>query len=209
MTESHACSDANFISSVEGIEAFPHLVRLLARGTPIGMDELAALAGRPEDEVDRLLRSQPGTDWDKYGRLLGFGLTLRPTQHRYTVKGHTFYTWCATDTLLFSHLIDQPAVAVSTCPVTGQPIRLELRPDAIVSVAPAGAVVSQLHRGEPVADLRAEVRDHGHFFASPGAAASWATEHPEGQVLTVAEAFENCRHTCHELGWSTSKAAPR
>jgi alkylmercury lyase len=209
MTESHACSDANFISSVEGIEAFPHLVRLLAGGRPIAMDELATLAGRPEDEVDRLLRSQPGTDWDESGRLVGFGLTLRPTQHRYTVNGHTFYTWCATDTLFFTLIIGQPAVAESTCPLTGQPIRLELRPDAIISLDPAGAVVSKLHRGEPVADLRAEVCDHGHFFASPGAASTWAAEHPEGQVLTVAEAFENCRQRCQELGWPTSKLAPR
>ncbi|HZT65164.1 MAG TPA: organomercurial lyase MerB [Acidimicrobiales bacterium] len=209
MTESRACSDARFISRVEGIEAFPHLVRLLARGTPIGMEQLAALAGRPEGEVDRLLRSQPGTDWDEHGRLVGFGLTLRPTQTRYTVNGHTFYTWCATDTLLCTLIIGQPAVVESTCPVTGQPIRLKLRPDAIVSVDPAGAVVSHPRRGEPVADLRAELCDHGHFFASPAAANTWATEHPEGQVLTVAEAFEDCRQTFHELGWSASKEAPR
>jgi alkylmercury lyase len=209
MTEYHACSDAIFISSVEGFEAFPHLVRLLARGTPVGINELAALAHRPEDEVDRLLRSQPGTDWDEEGRLVGFGLTLRPTQHRYTVSGPTLYTWCATDTLLFTVIIGKPAVAESTCPATGQAIRLELRPDAVVSVEPHDAVVTQRHRGELVADLRAEVCDQGHFFASPAAATAWATEHPEGQVLPVAEAFEHCRQACRELGWLAPEPTPR
>src|SRR5579863_9335217 len=108
MTESRACSDTQFISSVEGIEAFPHIVRLLARGTPLGMEQLAALAGRPEGEVDRDLRSPPGTAWDEHGRLVGFGLTLRPTRDRYTVDGHTFYTWRATDTLLCTLIIGQP-----------------------------------------------------------------------------------------------------
>src|SRR6185437_16147936 len=182
MNEHHACSDATFISSVEGSEAFPHLVRLLVKGAPVGIDELAAIAGRPEDEVDRLLRSQPGTDWDEQGRLVGFGLTLRPTRHRYIVGGHTLYTWCATDALLFTQIIGEPAVAESTCPASDLPVRLELRQDAVVSVEPAEAVVTQRHRGEVVADLRAEVCDHGHFFASQAAASDWAAEHPDGQV---------------------------
>ena len=75
MTAFHACSDAAFISSVEGFEALPHVVRLLARGTPVGVEELADSAGVPEDKVVRLLRSQAGTEWDDDGRLVGFGLT--------------------------------------------------------------------------------------------------------------------------------------
>jgi alkylmercury lyase len=208
MTEHHA-RDATFISSVEGFEAFPHLVRLLARGTPVNIEELAALAGRPKDDVDWLVRSQPGTDWDDHGRLVGFGLTLRPTQHRYMIAGRTLYAWCATDTLLFTQIIGEPAVAESTCPATGLPVRLELRQGAVVSVQPADAVVTQRHGGELVADLRAEVCDHGHFFASPAAASDWATEYPEGQVLAVAEAFERCRQACLELGWLAPEVTAR
>jgi alkylmercury lyase len=209
MTEHHACSDAAFISSVEGFEAFPHFVRLLARGTPVQVDELSALAGRPEEEVDRLLRSQHGTEWDEEGRLVGFGLTLRPTRHRYTVAGRSLYTWCATDTLLFTVIIGEPAEAESTCPATGQAIRLELRPDAVVSVEPADTVVTQRHRGELVDNLRAEVCDHGHFFASPAAASDWAAEHTDGEVLALAEVFERCRQACQELGWLAPEAASR
>jgi alkylmercury lyase len=209
MTECHACSDANFISSVEGFDAIPHLVRLLARGNPVSVDELASTARLPEDQVGRLLRSQAGTEWDEGGRLVGFGLSLRPTQHRYTVAGRTLYTWCATDTLLFTAILGQPAVAESTCPATGRLIRLELSPDAVVSVKPAGAVVTQRHRSELIADLRAEVCDHGHFFASHAAASTWATEHPDGQVLAIAEGFDQCRHACEELGWLSSEVTAR
>lgn len=202
MTEYHACSDAAFISSVDGFEVLPHLVRLLARGTPVCVEELAATAGVPENQVARLLRSQAGTEWDDRGRLVGFGLTPRSTQYQYTVAGVTLYTWCASDTLLFTPILGTPAVAESTCPVTGRPIRLELAPDAVVAVDPPEAVVTQRHRNDLIADLRAEVCDHGHFFASPEAAQTWATEHPEGRVLPVAEAFDNCRRACEELGWT-------
>jgi alkylmercury lyase len=201
MTEYHACSDATFIASVEGFEALPHLLRLLARGTPVRIDEIAALAERPKAEVERLLRSQPGTEWDDEGDVVGFGLTTRPTQNRYVVAGRTFYTWCASDTLMFTAILGKPAVAESTCPISGEAIRVELRPDVVVSVQPPDAVVSQRHRSELIADLRAEVCDHGHFFASPTAASGWAAAHPEGKVLSVAEAFEHGRQACAELGW--------
>lgn len=209
MTEAHACGDSSFISRVDGFEAFPLLVRLLAGGNPVRIDEIAILAGRPEGDVERLVRSQPGAEWDNHGRLVGFGLTLRPTGHRYTVAGRTLYTWCATDTLLFTLILGKPAVAESTCSATGQPICLELSPNGVVSVEPPDAVVTQRHRGELVADLRAEVCDHGHYFASSSAASSWAAEHPEGQVLSVADAFDRCRHACQELGWLTSKVTAR
>lgn len=209
MTQYHACSDAAFISSVEGFEVLPHLVRLLARGVPVSVEELAASAGVPEDQVVRLLRSQAGTEWDDQGRLVGFGLTPRPTQHRYTFGGLTLYTWCASDTLLFTPILGTSAVAESTCPATGLSIRLELAPDAVISVDPPETVVTQRHRSDLIADLRADVCDHGHFFASPQAATGWVAEHPEGRVLPVAEAFDKCRRACEELGWTAPGVTAR
>jgi alkylmercury lyase len=77
----------------------------------------------------------------------------------------------------------------------------ELIPDAVLSVTPADAVVSQRHHGELLGDVRAEVCDHGHFFASPAAASGWTAEHPDGAVLAVRRAFGNARAACAELGW--------
>jgi alkylmercury lyase len=201
MTEPHACSDAEFLSSFEGSPAIPHLLRLVARGQPVDLAELAAVSGQPAPVLERILVSQPGTEWDDDGRLVGFGLSLRPTAHRYLVGGQTLYTWCATDALFFTVILGTDASAESSCPATGQPIRLEITADALRSVSPPEAVVSQRHRGELVANLRADVCDHGHFFASEAAASAWVAAHPDGEVLSITDAFDQSRTACEDLGW--------
>ncbi len=201
MGEGHGCSDAELLASYEGFELFPLAVRLLARGEPADLDELAEVAGWPVGDIEALARSQAGAEWDHDGRLVGFGLTLRPTAHRFTVGGRTLYTWCAADTLLFTMILGEPAVAESSCPVTGETIRVELSPQSLVSLSPPTAVITQRLGAEPVRDLRAEVCDHGLFFASPASAGAWAATHPDGEVLTVADAFDRSRATCEALGW--------
>jgi alkylmercury lyase len=201
MTEPHACNDAELISSFEGFPAIPPLLRLIARGRPVGLPELAAESGQPAPDLERMLRTQPGTEWDDEGRLVGFGLSLRPTAHRYLVGGQTLYTWCASDTLFFTVILGADAVAESTCPATGQSIRLEITPDAVTSVSPAGAVVSERHRDDLVANVRTDVCDHGHFFASEAAASAWVAAHPDGEILSVTDAFDHCRTACEQLGW--------
>lgn len=201
MTRPYACNDAAFISSFEGFGAIPQLLRLLARGGPVDLGELADVGGQSGADLERVLRAQPGTEWDDEGRLAGFGLTPRPTDHRFLVGGKTLYTWCASDTLFFTVILGEDTIAESTCPATGAPIRLQITPSGVRSVWPPDAVVSQRHRGDLVGNLRSDVCDHGHFFASAAAAGAWAAEHPDGQVLTIAEAFQECRAACEELGW--------
>ena len=201
MTQPHACNDAAFLASVDGIDALPQLLRLLAGAEPVDLDELAALAGPAGAELALVVHAQPGAEWDDDGRLVGFGLTPRPTDYRFRVGGQTLYTWCASDTLFFTVILGEHTVAESTCPVTGVPIRLEITPEAIMSVTPADTVVSQRHRQDLVANLRSDVCDHGRFFASRSAAADWIGAHPDGQVLSIADAFAECRAACEELGW--------
>ena len=153
MTQPHACNDAAFLASVDGIAALPQLLRLLAGAEPVDLDELAALAGPAGAELARVVHAQPGAEWDDDGRLVGFGLTPRPTDYRFRVGGQTLYTWCASDTLFFTVILREHTVAESTCPVTGVPIRLEITPEAIMSVTPADTVVSQRHRQDLVANL--------------------------------------------------------
>jgi alkylmercury lyase len=208
MGDQTSCGDiAGFVSELSGFEVVPYLVRVIARGLPVSIQELADTASLPVGDVERMLRAQPGTDWDEHGRLVGFGLTLRPTAHRYTIAGRVLYTFCATDALLFTHILGEPAVAESTCPVTSTPIRIELTPSAVVSIDPAGAVVSQLFSPSLLGDLRHNVCDHGHFFASTDAATGWVSEHPDGRVLTVADAFEQSRQDIEKLGWLAQPAA--
>jgi alkylmercury lyase len=201
MTDSGTCSDAKLISTFEGYQLFPHAIRLLARGSPVAVGELAAAAGWPEQKVETVLRSVEGTDWASDGRLAGFGLTLQPTQHRFIVEGRSLYTWCAADTLIFTVLLAQPTVVISACPATDRTIILELAADRVVSVDPAETVVTERRCHQAGADFRAQICDHGHFFASPQAARGWVAEHPDGEVLSVAKAFETCRATCQQVDW--------
>jgi alkylmercury lyase len=209
VTEPYACDDAAFISSVEGFRAIPHLLRLLARGEPVALAGLAGVGGHSGAELERVLRAQPGTEWDGDGRLVGFGLTPRPTGYRFLVGGKTLCTWCASDTLFFTVILGEDTAVESTCPATGVPIRLQITPGGVRSVWPSDAVVSQRHRGELAGNLRSDVCDHGRFFASAAAASGWAAGHPDGRVLTIAEAFQQCRASCQELGWLDPEGADR
>lgn len=192
---------ARFISQLPGFEIVPHLVRLIAQGQPVPLTDLAASAGMPVADVETALRSQPGTDWDENGDVVGFGLTQRTTAHRFIASGRTLYTFCASDALLFPAVLGEPAAVTSSCPATGQPIRIELTPQAVLSVDPNDAVISQLHDPQFLGDVRANVCDQGHFFASADAASGWMNQHPGGRVLAISEAFEQSRLGCEELGW--------
>jgi alkylmercury lyase len=206
MTERGTCSDAELISGFEGYELLPHAVRLLAQGSPVTVGELAVSAGWAEEKVETVLRSVHGTDWDQGGHLEGFGLTLRPTRHHFIVEGRSLYTWCAADTLIFTVLLGKPAVAISPCPATGQVVRVELAADHLGSVDPPEAVVTESRCNQVGSDFRAQICDHGHFFVSPEAASGWLSEHPDGEVHSVRDAFERCRATCQQVGWLTTEA---
>src|SRR5205085_1692377 len=134
MTERATCIDGAFLSRFPGIEFLPQMVRLLACGRPVALGEIADSGGISVEQIEAVLRGQPGCEWDEDGRLVGFGLTQRPTAHRLVLPTGTLYTWCAIDTLFFPLMLGAPATAESSCPATGRSIRVELVPDAAPSV---------------------------------------------------------------------------
>lgn len=178
------------------------LVRLAAQGDPVPLDRLAAEAGVPVEQVERRLRAEPGVDWDAQGRLLGFGLTQRPTQHRLLVGGRELYAFCAADTLMLTLMLDQPTTVESPCAATGQPIRIELTPQAVTSLRPTTAVLSQVRLCSSMTDIRAQGCDHGHFFATADAAQQWQSEHPEGEIRPVKDFFTRLHAVGRELRWA-------
>jgi alkylmercury lyase len=93
------------------------------------------------------------------------------------------------DTLLFPSVLGRTVHVESTCPATGQAIRVTVTPDAITSVNPAEAVVSQLTPGD-VSRIRADVCALGHFFASAEAARPWTEAHPDGFTVPIADSTE-------------------
>ncbi|EGD42763.1 MAG: organomercurial lyase MerB [Streptomyces sp.] len=154
------------------------LLRLLVDGDPVTLEQLAAAAGRPVDDVRTSLAAVPDTEYDDQGRIIGQGLTLRPTPHRFTMAGQELYTWCALDTLMFPALLGRMARVDSVSPTSGDPIRVTLDPAVgLTRVEPADAVVS-LVNPEQITSIRSSFCNQAHYFTSPEDAAGWLDEHP-------------------------------
>lgn len=192
------------VKTIQAHEEFafvPALVRLLARGAPVDVEVLAAEGGWPVDEVRDGLARHPSVEWDDHGKIVGFGLTLRSTPHRFDFDERTVYGWCASDVLSFPFLLDHPGVVSSACPVTGRSIRVEVTPNRVVKVEPPEAVVSSLRPGKRVDDIRADICGEGLFFASREAASDWLEAHENGILHTVEEDFDVHKEVFERLGW--------
>lgn len=156
-------------------------------------------------DVEAALHQHPGVDWDEAGRLVGFGLTLRPTPHQFSFEGRTVYGFCASDVLGFPVVLGRSGVIRSKCPATGQGIRVEVTPERVNSVDPPIAVVS-LVRPDTLQDIRTEGCDLGWFFASVEAAAEWRAAHLEGMVHGVEEEFQQTREMMFRVGWALTRS---
>lgn len=166
------------------------LLRLLADGDPVTVDQLADASGRSVDDVRRGLAAVPDTEYDDHGRIIGHGLTLRPTSHRFTVSGQELYTWCALDTLIFPALLGRSARVESVSPASGETITATVDPGlGVTSVEPATAVVS-LVNPEQLGAIRSSFCNKVHYFTSPQDAAGWLAEHAEAEVVPVDQAHQ-------------------
>lgn len=168
------------------VPVYVALLRELTYGLPVTLQALADAARLPIEEVCRLLREAPNTEYDLEGRIIGHGITLRQTPHAFEVDGRQLYTWCALDALMFPAVIGRCARVRSLCPETGVPVSLTAHPHQLREVQPAGVAVSLV---VPRADTRSSFCCHVHFFASGAAADRWVQRHPGVEVLSVEAAF--------------------
>ncbi|WP_144663328.1 organomercurial lyase MerB [Paenarthrobacter nicotinovorans] len=164
------------------------LLKLLAQGDPVDVNDLTAATGRTTEEIRASLETMADTEYDGSGRIIGQGLTQRPTQHRFEVDGEQLYTWCALDTLIFPTLLGGSARIESAYKSTGAPVRVRVDKAGVTSVEPATAVVS-LVNPEDMSSVRSSFCNQVHFFASPEEAEPWLINHPDGTVIPVDEAY--------------------
>jgi alkylmercury lyase len=171
----------------------------LATAQPVAPHRLAALAGMPVDQTLALLQQAP-SEWDPSGtRLVGLGLTSKPTRHRFQVHGHSLYTWCAVDAIFFPVLIGAPARIQSPCVATGDLIQIDLTPAGVEQVEPSSAVVSMATPAVDVLEVRRAVCAAQHFFRSADAASRWQAEHPQALLLSVTDMFQLYRRVVGEV----------
>ena len=174
------------------------LYRLLARGEPVRIEELAETLNRRSYQMRRTIESWPSLiQQDEHKRVVGFGgLTLERTKHRFSIEGRSLYTWCAWDSLFIPEIIGKTAHVQSECPVTGRPISVTVRPNGGrgggSQCDPPAAVVSFLL--PDAVDLKQGIRGsfckYVHFFASRDAGFEWTRRNEGTFLLTVSEAFE-------------------
>lgn len=191
LEELAACIVASLTATAEEalfFELFPAMLDLLARGKPVSAEEIAAAVGKSPEEVQLAMGQVAGVDRDEQDRIVGAGLSLVPTPHRFEVEGRTLFTWCALDALSFPVILGRPASVESPCRGTGEPVHIEVTPTEVVAVEPPSAVVSVVVPKD-LANVRSVVCENVHFFNSPEAASRWLEKHPEATILPVEEAF--------------------
>lgn len=168
------------------------IYRLLASGQPVPLESIASETGLSLEDVQAILTRWPGVSYDDVNRIVGYwGLALGKTTHRFEVNGQTLYTWCAWDTLFIPQIIQSTARVESTCPVTGERIRLTVAPDRIekrspedISMSFIAPGASNIHR-----NLITNFCRYVHFFISPFAGRKWSSENEGTFILSLDEAF--------------------
>lgn len=176
------------------------MLRRLAEGRPIPPSEAATLLGCREDEVDaRLAEMRICAELDDHGAIVGAGLSLKPTRHRFMLGDKELFTWCALDTLAFPLVLDRTALVSSPCAATGRMISLTVSPRGPSSIDPPEAVVSVVVPERGTCDVRKAFCVHSNFFASADAARSWAREHPTAAILNLDDAFALARRLARLL----------
>ena len=165
------------------------ILQQVSRGRPLSKAALAASLAIGPNELEQRLAHLPDTEIDREGDIIGWGVTLMPTRHRFQIDGKVLFTWCAFDTLLFPPTLGKTAHVHSTCPATGQPITFVAAPEGVVKeLAPAFSVMSLIIPANRQECVRATFCEHSLFFSSEQAASSYLASHPEAVLLSIEEA---------------------
>jgi alkylmercury lyase len=167
------------------------LVRLLAGGHPVTPKHLAGALQMTSEQVAEVLAALTDLEVNPSGNVVGWGLTIIPTPHRFLVQERQFYTWCALDALTYPVLLQVVAGVESSCPVSGTKVSLSVTPTGIRDLTPRGAVVSLVIpvQSQSCTCDRGSFCDQGHFFRSRREAAMWQGARPDRHILSVEDAY--------------------
>jgi alkylmercury lyase len=165
------------------------ILHRVSRGKPLPKATLSTSLEISQDELEQRLMRLPDTEFDQEGNIVGWGVTLVPTRHRFQIDGKFLYTWCAFDTVLFPPTLGETAQVHSTCPATGQPITFVATPSGVVKeLTPVSAIMSLIVPAERSECVRATFCEQSLFFRSELAAAGFLATHPEALILSIEEA---------------------
>ncbi len=141
------------------------IMRAMAEtGQPLAPVHLARRLQMSQENLAAHLARVPDTEFDTQGNIVGWGITLLPTQHRFLLKGHPLFTWCAFDTMLFPPLLQETAQVQSVCEASGQPVTFVATPEGIADLLPATSVLSLILPAERCDCVRGTFCQQSLFF---------------------------------------------
>ena len=165
------------------------ILHQVSRGKPLSQASLATSLHISQNELEHRLARVPDTEFDQEGNIIGWGVTLMPTRHRFQLDGRVLFTWCAFDTVLFPPSLGQTAQVSSTCPSTEQSITFVATPEGVVrDLVPAHSVMSLIIPATRQDCVRATFCEQSLFFATAQAASRYLAAHPEAVLLSIEEA---------------------
>ena len=171
------------------------IYRLLVKGDPVPVEQLAATLDLPVQEVQGVIGQWSGIYFDDDNAIIGYwGLGLKEMDHRFEVEGVNLYTWCAWDSLFIPRIIGKTAHVVSLDPVSKNQISITVTPDGIVSVHPGSAVTSFMvpDTDEIRSDVIKSFCHYLHFFESEESAGQWIGNSDKSDdlvILSIAEGY--------------------
>lgn len=177
---------------------FIRMIRELARGRPVTsprVSDLTADLGLAPGEAREFL--EQWTERDDGGNVVGLGITLNETPHRYITNGTSAFAWCALDTLVLPRVLNSTARVESRSPATGEIVRLEVAPEGIKSVTPPGAVISgplvEPHEMDTssVEAIWGTFCHRSFFFPSSDEAERWVGDNDKIAVASLDEGSES------------------
>jgi alkylmercury lyase len=169
-----------------------HILELLADAQPVSPERLAEKSGQSVESIHSSFAALQtcGCEFNEEGNLIGDALSLSPTCHRFRIRDHDFYAWCALDTLFLPALLKETAEISSTCPQTGEALQLRVSPSGIESANPSEIALSIVFSQGCTSGINGSFCGQIHFFASAEAAQLWVKGRADFVVLSLAEAFE-------------------
>jgi alkylmercury lyase len=156
------------------------------------ISDLASASATASQNLERLIGRS--LVLDAGGRIVAAaGLSLVPArQHRLTVRGRQFWTWCAYDAIGIPAGLGEDAVAETACYQCGTPVIVEFHAGQLVRASHADARIWDAQRmagagtaGPPHCALM-------NLFCSAEHLVEWQAAHPNerGQIRTLAEVAE-------------------
>lgn len=185
-------------ASPDSVAVHNFIYRSIAAGEPVTPEYVAKATGFPVKDIaptfDDLRNG--GSDFNAEGNLVGFMLSLVPTQHEFKLNDHDLYTWCAFDALFLPGFLGETAGIRSVCPATGKTIQLTVSPDGIEDPSPIDVVLSLTVPGISAACAPGEKGGAAgascssiDFFVNRKVAEDWLGPDTDLAILSLDEAW--------------------